>query len=190
MASVGVTTNFKDVQKWLTNVERNKLPRIMSQSVNETARGVRTDLAASISSESSLKKGGLSPTKGLLAVSKKASRLKPEAVISGSRQTSSFDKFKNKPVFVKRTNGVKVTVKGKRKIIRRARIIDGKVKAPGIYRGGSFKFDGRRTFKTLKGLSVGSQFEQPYVKGSLNAIVDRRFTKSFERIAKRQLGLR
>lgn len=180
-----VNSNIDEVERWLTSVERKRIPSMLSQVVNETTRGVRTDLSSAISNNTGLKKSATSQRDKSLYISRKATRSNPEAVIEASRKTSDFDRFKNKPRYLKRQNATRVTVKGKRNLIRKAIVIDGKVKARGRHQGGRFKFDGRRRFKTLRGLSVGSQFEQPYIKSGVDRMLEGRFNKAFQRAAKR-----
>lgn len=189
MASVSARLNARHIEKLLTDAQKKQLPKVYSATINETARGTRTDLASVISENTSLKKSQVSTRNNSLYVSRRASPRSQVAVISGSRETKPFDAFKGKPTALKRKNAVRVNIKGKRRNIQRATVIDGKVKARGQYSGGSFKFDGRRKYKTLKSLSVGSQFEQDYVESRLDPIVQRRLTPTFERNFRRIVRL-
>ncbi len=204
MPQVIVTTDLRNVDKFLTRAQKRLIPSVSSQALNEAARGVRTDVAIGIRNETSIKASAVGTrftSKGGLVVTKKARPNTLIAEITGSRNTSPFSQFKTG--FKRRTSSreqmVTVTINRKKKIIKRAfKVSGGNVKASGRYQkdfvpsGGGRNALGRFVREptiTLKTLSIGSQINKRYVDQIADNQFGVRFNKSFNRIFRNRLGI-
>jgi hypothetical protein len=197
-AKIKATIDTRQLDKYLTDLQRRKLPTIEAQALNKTIATVRTDTARKIKADKSLRNlkavGKRFIGSGGLVVTKKASKQSLFAQISGNRNTLPLSKdyftVSERKGSARKDPSVSVRLAGRKFTIRNAELNKAlQVRARGKYSGNSFKFV--NGFKEdaplvrLKTFSVRSQLVQPYIDKPLQGFAFRAFDKELRRLLKR-----
>ena len=197
-ATIKATFDTRKLDRYLTDLQKKKLPRIESQALNRTTTTVRTDTARKIRAEKSIKAKGVSPRfnseGGGLVITKRARPNSLFAQISGNRNTTPMSKtffsVGERKGSARKPPSVSVRMSGRRFVINNAQLNQAmQIRARGKYSGNSFKFvddfEQDAPLVRLKTFSIRSQLSENYITKPLDSFAFATFDKEFKRLLKR-----
>ena len=169
MLSISVTADIRQVERMLTRLERTVVPKATVRALNKTGITVRKEGSQAIRKDRKLKARDV---KKRLVIFR-ANRHKMSVIISGSGKAVPLGAYPARQV----KRGVRVNVKGTRKLVKGAFIATMRSGHKGVFKRRGPK---RLPVDELYSTTVADAMKNPRVRSAMHSAAVKRFRRVFE----------